>query len=194
MHVRAEVRDHQRFAQEPRAEVRDDDRHLRIAQRECVEIERVAEPDVEMARQPEFLSDAHRQHAAVHEHDGPRPRGGDVENLVHAVVLNRVAVHRGKETDAPQRAAVARHGRRRLGVALRRIEHEEADEPIAMPRDSGSHRRRIAGRARDQHGAADAMPIELRDPAIRECFSGPRRIPSKLRDRRVAAERGEERR
>src|SRR4051812_18713195 len=70
MDRRALVRRHQRLAEAAGAEVRNDDRHLRKAQRDPRYRERIAEAEVEAARQPELLPDAHAQEAAVHEHRG----------------------------------------------------------------------------------------------------------------------------
>src|SRR5262249_13697222 len=80
----------------------------------------------------------------------------------------------------------------RRRVRLRRVDHEEADEPIAMPSHRGGNGRAVARYARNKGRAADAVPIELRDPAIGQRLGRPRPIPSQLRERRVASERPEE--
>ena len=151
------------------AEVRDDDRHLRMAERDRVQIERVAEADVERARQPELLAHADRQHAAVHEHRRARRRRRDVED---APSRDRPESSSGAwrgtgRSRAGRRRAIAVGGLRG-GVRLRRIHHEEADEPLAMTADGGGDRRRVARHARDQRRARHLMAIELRDPAIGE--------------------------
>ena len=88
-------------------------------------------------------------------------------------------------------------------LRLRRIDHEQPDQPPGMPRDGRRHRFGIAGHARDQRRAGDAGPIELGDPAVGERFSRPGRFPPELRQRgfvwralvgilQLPAERGEE--
>src|SRR5262249_4859727 len=61
-----------------------------------------------------------------------------------------------------------------------------------MPSHRGGNGRAVARYARNKGRAADAVPIELRDPAIGQRLGRPRPIPSQLRERRVASERAEE--
>src|SRR5262245_5991962 len=61
-----------------------------------------------------------------------------------------------------------------------------------MPSHRGDNGRAVARYARNKGRAADAVPIELRDPAIGQRLGRPRPIPSQLRERRVASERAEE--
>ena len=127
--VGTQIRDHQRFAEKAGAEMRNDERNARVRERDRVEIDRIAESHVERAWQPELPADADRQHAAVHEHGGTWPAGGDVEHAADALVVERVAVHRRKEANRPQAVAIDRARRRHRGGCLRRIDHEEPDEP-----------------------------------------------------------------
>ena len=88
--------------------------------------------------------------------------------------MNRVSVHRGKETHRPQPACVDR----RRGVDIRRrsrrIHHEEPDEPARMPARGERHRLGVARHARDERRARHAVTIELDDPAVRQLLDGPR--------------------
>ena len=101
-HVRTQIRQHQRFAKHAGAEVRHDERDARIRECDRVEIERVAEPHVEAARQAEPLAHADRQDAAVHEHRGAFPVPGDLDELAGAVVVDGVAMHRRKQAEGAE--------------------------------------------------------------------------------------------
>ena len=59
MDVRRVVRCHQRFAEHACAEVRDDDRHGRVALRDVGDRQRIAKTEIEVRRQPEFLANTH---------------------------------------------------------------------------------------------------------------------------------------
>ena len=74
--------------------------------------------------------------------------------------------------------------------------HHRACHVAAELRRHGAvgDRAAIVGHAGDQRGARDLMPIELGDPPIGERLGGPGRVPPEPRERRVAAERREERR
>jgi hypothetical protein len=74
--------------------MRDDDRHLRIAQRDRVQVERVAEADVEQARQPQLPSRPPTTHPVDEHLPCPACRGDRRD--AGALALNRVVMHRSK--------------------------------------------------------------------------------------------------
>ncbi len=201
--VRTEVRDHQRLAEEARAEMRDDDRHRRVRERDGVQVQGVAEADVERARQAELDARADREHAAVDEHGRAGPGRAGIEQLPHALVLEGVAVHRGEEA-RDTKAAIERAGRADNGLGRGRVDHEHPDESGGVTVHGRFDRRLVAGHARHDGGAADAVTIELGHPPIGERLRRARRVPPELRQRGVvrrvrvralqpAPERGEER-
>src|SRR5262245_20912962 len=52
--VRAQISDHQRLAKESRTKMRDDDRNGRIRHRKCVEVEGIAQANIEQAWQTQL--------------------------------------------------------------------------------------------------------------------------------------------
>lgn len=177
---------HQGFAQEPGAEVRNDHGHLGEPQRGAGQGERVTEPQVEAAWQAKFLADADGEHAAVHEYRAavvPCQR----KHAFDALVIERVAVHGGEEAGDSQPMFRERTSECRVRLGRERIEHEEADETPWMTRHRLADGRFIAGYARDERGAGDAMTIELGDPSVRELRGGSRRVPPKTPRKRVGA-------
>ena len=71
-----------------------------------MKVQRIAEADVEQARQSKLLADANRQPAAVDENRRPRPLRRDTEESLHAIVVQGVAVHRREETYRAQAVAI----------------------------------------------------------------------------------------
>ena len=76
-----------------------DESKLREAERDGVQIDRIGELHVERRRQAQLFANADAQHAAVHEGDGARARGQQIEQRGHAIVLDRIAMHGGKEAE-----------------------------------------------------------------------------------------------
>ena len=140
------------------------------------------------ARQAELLAHADRQDAAVDEHRGSGLRRGEVEQRPRPLIVHRDVMHRREQADGAQ-AALERRSRLRHRISARRIDHEEADEPLRMPRDRRRDRRRVARHTGDQRRARDLMAIELRRPAVGERLGRARRVPSQFRQRAVTAER-----
>src|SRR5712692_7965563 len=100
-----------------------DDGHGRIAQGNAAEIERVAEANVERAREPQPLADADREDATVHEDGRARSCRRDVEYPSCPFVLKWVAVHRRKETDRAQTTVIDRVGGPGVRFGPRWIDH-----------------------------------------------------------------------
>ena len=91
-------------------------------------------------------------------------------------------MHRGEQ-------AYAFHARLRkgtphpfLGVRSRSVEHEEPDEPPGMAGDSRRDRRLVAGDARNERGAVNAVRVEFADPAIGEALRRARIVPLQLEE------------
>ena len=124
--------------------------------------ERIAEPQIEAARKPQLLPDADRQHAAVDEHRRARALGGDPHHLTRPVVVEWHVVHCRKEADGAQPELAKRAPRRVHRIGRGRIEHEEADEAIAVARDGGGDGILVAGNARDQRRSFDAVAHRAR--------------------------------
>ena len=164
---------------QPRAEVRHDHRHLRETERRA----RRAPADRRAAGRsgdgsPSFLRTPTVSTPQWTNTAAPWSAAAAKTSL-DPLVVQPVAVHRGEQADAAQlqlaeRPLAAGLGRR----ALRRVEHEEPDEPSRMARDRGGHRDLVAGDARDERGARDAVAIELGDPAIRQLRRRSRIVPS----------------
>ena len=140
------------------------------------ERERIPQAEIERGRQAELPSDADGQHAAVDEHHGAVGRGGG-KDIPDPLIVQAVSVHRREQADAAQAQAAEGPSQPAPDVPLRRVEHEEPDEPRGMP----AHRRAdgllVAGDARDDRGPGDAVAIELRRPAIRELLGASRIVP-----------------
>ena len=170
-----------------------------MPERQGVKVERVAEPDVERARQAELAPGADRQHAAVDEQD---------RRAARQVLANAAAISAMRATRSiVQRVAAAWPGtgtrragplQRRddaaLGVVLRRVEHEVADEARGMTRDGAGDRVLVAGHAGDERGARDALLVELVPPAVRERLGRDRVVPVEMAngiDRRHLSLRGQ---
>ena len=116
-----------------------------------MQIERLTKAHVEPAWQPELLSNANRQHTAVHEHGRPGLCRGHVEDARDAVVVERHVVHRREHADAAQRQLRQRMARAVGCIGSGRIEHEKADESRRMPPDGRRHRCLISRHAGDEH-------------------------------------------
>ena len=107
--------------------------------------------------------------------------------------LGNPSFARAPTESTPQWTNTTVPGRADRGIRLRRIHHEIPDEAIRVPPNRRADRAGIAGHARNQRRARHTGGIELGNPPIRQLLGRPRRIPAKPRERRVAAERGEER-
>ena len=87
-----------------------------MARRNGADRERIAQPQIEPARQAELLADADRQHAAVHEHRAAVPLGRLRTPPHSASIVDRHVVHRGKQTGRAQAELAERALETRLGV------------------------------------------------------------------------------
>ena len=145
--------------------MRNHDRHLRVSGREGHDRQRVAEPDVDAGRESQLASDAEGQHPAVDEDGGARI-SRTREHPVDAIVVQRVTVHRGKQTHAPEpvRTQRAEHACTRVGC--RRVHHGHADEPVGVPAHGGGDRGLVSEHTGHHRGAGDTMRIELADPSV----------------------------
>lgn len=128
MDVAALIRGHQCLPPEAGSEMRDDDRDGGKASCHRRQRERIAETKVKRRRKSELLPDADGQHATVDEHHRA-VLGSGGENFPYSLVVQSVAVHRGKETNASQPLLAKGTGEARRDLAGSRIEHEEPDEP-----------------------------------------------------------------
>ena len=203
MHVGTAVREHQRFAQHAGAEVRNDDRHRRMLQRE----RRAGRADCRSGcrtwlGRPSFLrmpTDSTPQCAntATRSTVPPRRDAASSNTSATARIVQGVAVHRGEQADRAQ-PFVERALRVVDRVLARRIEHEEADEAIGIVRDGQRDRVGIAGQARDQRRPLHAVLVELGDPARAERVAGLGKLPAEpgdaCRDRRPGRRRSSARR
>ncbi len=80
MHIRTEIAQHESFAKITRSEMRHDELELRVKQSDGMQVERIREPHVEVARKPEFLPHANGQDATVYEHREVALRSGEIQN------------------------------------------------------------------------------------------------------------------
>ena len=143
------------------------------------ERERIAEPQIERRRQAELLADADGQHAAVHEHRRAVSAAAANTSL-HPLIVQAIAVHRGKQADAAQSAV--RRARARAGAATSPAAGLNMKKPTKRERMAAGPRRDrllVAGNARDERGARDAVPIELGDPAIGQLGGAAGILPAK---------------
>src|ERR1700745_2469465 len=80
--------------------MRDYESNLRISKRHLVNVDWIGKAHVKRRRQTELLSEADAQHAAMYEGDGARASRQKIQQRRDAVILNRVAMHGRKETQA----------------------------------------------------------------------------------------------
>ena len=103
---------------------------LRIAQRHAVQVERIREAHVEGRGQPELLANAHRQHAAVHEHGASAIAGRRSRMMASArgswIEYRCIAGNR-QMACRPQRSAICARSSARL---FQRIDHGVSEEPV----------------------------------------------------------------
>ena len=180
--VRRRVGGHQRLAKEAGAEVRNDHRHLRMADGDGGDGQRIAEPQIEPARQTELLADADRQHAAVHEHRARRGAAAAANTALDRSVVER-ARGASRETGTPSRRSSSPNARSRRASASGAggLNMNAPTNRVRMTRDCGRDRRLVARHARDQHRARDAVSIELGHPSIRQRLVVAGRIPAESR-------------
>ena len=89
---------HQRLAEEPGPEVRNDHGNLRKSTGDVRDGQRMAETKVERARQAKFPANGDGEHTAVDE-NRRLLIGRPPEHALHALVVQPISVHRRKETD-----------------------------------------------------------------------------------------------
>ena len=88
-------------------------------------------------------------------------------------------MHRGKQADAAQAELAERARSRPLDVAGRvGLNMKNPTNRDGCRRDRRGDRLLVAGNARDDRGACDAVPIELGDPAIRQLLGAAGIVPS----------------
>ena len=89
------------------------------------------------------------------------------EERHRALVMHRVAMHRGEEAKPAQsrRERSLDSGRR---ARRERIHHEVAKEARRMRRDRRRHGSLVAGNARDERRALHTLPVEFSHPLARE--------------------------
>ena len=90
--------------------------------------------------------------------------------------------HGGKEAHPPQALLQRRHDAV-LGIVLRWIEHEVADEACRVTRHRGGDGGFVAGDARDNRSARDALGLELGRPAIGQGLGRPWIVPVEMPER-----------
>ena len=184
VHVRAEIGEEQRLAKQSRAEVRNDERHVWKIGGEGVQVERIAEAHVKAAGQPEFLSHADRQRAAVHEHGRARVLSRRARRSpVTRGIVQRIALHGREQTNAAEPEPLERvfGARRRVGAvgsSMKNPTNREGCRATAFATDASSPRD-----AGDQRRAADTRAIELLHPPVGEIVGRARRVPAKRRRR-----------
>ncbi len=103
----------------------------------------------------------------MNEHDESVVRG-DLEHGHQSRIGDGIRVHSWKKTDAMQMRVGCRGLDPIEGVGLKRVEHEVAEEAVWVRRNGGGDTLLIAGGARDQAGAMDAVAIQFNGPAFRE--------------------------
>ena len=106
--------------------------------------------------------------------------GGGAKHALDTLVIQAIAVHRGKQADGVHLEVLERPLQHRVGIQAGRVVHEEADEPVGMVRNRLGDRRAVAGNARDQRRARDTVAIELGHPAVPKLGGRPGRIPLQL--------------
>src|SRR5262245_2201326 len=96
-------------------------------------------------------------------------RRGDLDDLLHAAIVQRYVVHGGEEAKASQSQFAYRSARSIGSVARGRIQHEEADEACRVTRNR-CDRRFVAGHAGDERRTCDVVRVELAYPSVSECL------------------------
>ena len=142
---------------------------------------RIAQPDVEPAWQPEFLSHADGQHAAVNKHRRARVVGRDVKDLQCPLIVESVPVHGGEQADTPQPQTAQGSFRPLLGILACWIHHEPADEPIRVLCHSDRDRFLVPRHARHEGHPRDIVLVQLCNPAVCEVRGFTRRLPPQHR-------------
>ena len=75
--------------------------------------------------------------------------GGRGEHLIHALVIQPIAVHGRKQADSAKLLLPERACEPGTDLAGGRVEHEESDESRRVPADGRRDRILVAGNARD---------------------------------------------
>ena len=142
--------------------------------------QRIAEAQIEPARQAQLSTHANGQHTAVHEDHRAWLLCRDFDDTKRPVVVQRHMVHRREEAHPLESKLRQRVPRTVGGIARAWIDHEESDKPGRVPCHRSRDGRLVARHARDQDGALNMVRIELPNPAIGKRFGGSRIVPSKL--------------
>ena len=153
--------------EEAAAEVRDHERNGVEGAGDAADIQRIREADVEGARKPELVPNAHLENPAVHESDTPVLRD-HFEDRAELLLPEVEMVHRGKEAGAPKPELAEGPLHPVEGIGGPRVQHEIGDEAIRITGGCRGDRLLVSRNARDQNRAVDAVPIELLHPAARE--------------------------
>src|ERR1700730_13383800 len=144
--------------------MRDYESTLRISKRYLVNVNWIGKAHIKRRRQTERLSNADAQHSAMYEGDRARAIRQKIQQRGDSVILDRVAMHRRKETQAVDMPApegtLDVSGRRRR----HRIHHHVSIKSLRKRAHRGDDRFLIARHARDQACSADALTIQLLNP------------------------------
>ena len=117
--------------------MRHDDGHGRKPRRRHRERERIAETDIERGAKAELRACLDREIPAMGE-DSAAVSGRNLEDFRHTLIVETIAVHRGKKTNTPQAQVDESAPHTLLCVGRQRIQHEEADESLRVARDRRS--------------------------------------------------------
>ena len=177
--VRGEIGGHERFSEEARAEVRDDDRESRIRCGDRVKRKGIAKTNVEPAGEPQFLSHPDGQHATVDEHRAaPSVGSSDLEDLQRPLIVEPVAMHGRKQADASKPQATERVFRPPLSILARWVQHERADEPMRVSRHRHRDGTLVTWNTGHESRPRHRVLVQLRNPTVREVSPVRRVVPS----------------
>ncbi len=163
VNVGAQIAEHQRLPQISGAEVGHHEIQLGMQQSQWVQLDRIGIAHVEGRTQPQFVANAHRQDAAMHEDHDTRAGGSCLQDRLDSMIVHRVAMHGGKKADAlkPGRQGAV-HALER--IRSERIHHEIPVKPGGKSGHRLGHRRFIARNTRDQGRAGNAVAVQSPGP------------------------------
>ena len=192
MNRRALVGRHQRFAEEPGAEVRDDHRDGRKAR--GASAPRQADRRAADRRATADRASSGRRRSARRSARRPRRRVRPRRrrHALDTLVVQPVAVHRGEEATPRRFSSPSARSSRHGASAAVGLNMKKPTKRVGCRRNRGGNGLFVARDARDERRAATSVAVELGDPAIGETSARARGVPAEpARRRRRALSRGQ---